>query len=350
MLGLDISSSSVKLLELSSLNGKIQLETYGIASLPDQTVVERKIQEPKQVGETIRLMVERIKPSTRNAITAVSGSSVITRKIEISASLSLSEIEAQVIIEADQFIPFPIDEVAIDFEILGPSLKNLSSAADNANNLEVLLVACRLETVNHLQNTLEYAGLTPKVVDVENYAIERAVSLLQPYLNIEVTTPLMAIVDIGANVTNFSVLHKNEIIYSRDQLFGGQRLTDEIMQYFNMPHQAAVMEKKKGKLPPDVLHPFQEATLQQINRALQLFYSSTTYRHIDYILLTGGSSLTTGLASEIQARLKIPTSIANPFQPISINSRINKEILKHDAPALMAAFGLAMRIRDNASN
>lgn len=347
MLGLDISSSSVKLLELSSRNGNVQIESYGVAALPPMAVVERKIQEPEQVGDAIRLVIERAKPSTRHTVAAVSGASVITRKLQLSDHLSDSELEAQILIEADQFIPFPINEVAIDFEVIGP-------VTGKPGKVEVLLVACRLETVDHLQDALRYGGLIPKVIDVENYAIERAVSLLRPRLKITTASPLIAVVDIGATMTNLSVLHQEEIIYSRDQVFGGKQLTDEIMRRFNMTNGEAGYAKKKGGLPPeyqrDVLYPFIQAAVQQIERALQLFYSSSAYNRIDYILLAGGSSATEGLAAMVEEHLQTPTSVADPFVLTSSNSRINQQALNNDAPALMVAFGLAMRNLDNASD
>lgn len=347
ILGLDISSSSVKLLELSSQNGKVQIESYGISALPYLAVVERKIQEPEQVGEAIRLVIDRARPSTRHTVAAVSGASVITRTIQMEASLTSSELESQILIETDQFIPFPINEVAIDFEILGPT-KGRPSKQD------VLLVACRLETVDYLQDALKFGGLIPKVVDVENYAIERAVALLLPHLNIKTPDPLIAVVDIGATMTNLSVLRHEEIIYSRDQVFGGKQLTDEIMRRFKMSNGEAGYAKKKGGLPMeyqrDVLLPFLQTAVQQISRGLQLFYSSSAYNHIDYILLAGGSSATEGLAELVEEHLGTPTSVANPFVLTSCNPRIDQEALNNDAPALLVAFGLAMRNLDNASD
>lgn len=347
MLGLDISSSSVKLLELSSRNGRLEIESYGVAALPHLAVVERKIQEPEQVGEAIKLVVERAKPSTRQTVAAVSGASIISRKIQLNASLKPSELESQILVEADQFIPFPLNEVSLDFEILGP-------VPGRPSKNEVLLVACRVETVDYLQDALKYGGLLPKVVDVENFAIERAVSLLKPQLNIEVKDPLIAVVDIGATMTNLSILQKGEIIYSRDQVFGGKQLTDEIVRRFNMSVAEAGFAKKKGGLPAEyqqeVLAPFQQAAVQQINRALQLFYSSSAFNNIDYILLAGGSSATSGLAEVVAEYLATPCSVANPFALTSVNPRINQEALNNDAPALLVAFGLAMRNLDNASD
>lgn len=347
MLGLDISSSSVKLLELSSHNGRLQIESYGVAPLAPLAVVERKIQDPEQVGIAIKKVVEQAKPSTLHTVAAVSGASVITRTIQMSANLSPDELESQIMVEADQFIPFPLNEVAIDFEVIGP-------VEEKPGKNHVLLVACRLETVDDLKDALRFGGLIPKVVDVENYAIERAVSLLNPQVKTQDNDPLIAVVDIGATMTNLSVLHRGEIIYSRDQVFGGRQLTDEIMRRFSLTYGEAGFAKKKGGLPAEynreVLQPFQQASVQQITRSLQLFYSSSAYNDIDYLLLAGGSSATLGLSAAVERYLGTPCSVANPFMHTSINSRIKKEALNNDAPALMVACGLAMRNLDNAAN
>ena len=349
MLGLDISSSSVKLLELSSQDGRLEVESYGVAALPALAVVERKIQAPEQVGLAIQQAVEIAQPSTLHTVAAVSGASVITRKIQMPAQLSPDELEAQIMVEADQFIPFPLNEVAIDFEILDP-------VEERPDKNHVLLVACRLETVDDLQDALRFGGLLPQVIDVENYAIERAISLINPEINSKDQKNshhlLIAVVDIGATMTNLSVLHQGEIIYSRDQVFGGKQLTEEIMRRYDMSYGEAGFAKKRGGLPSeyykDVLQPFQQAAVQQITRSLQLFYSSSAYKDIDYILLAGGTSAAHGLADVVEQYLGTPCRVANPFLQTSINPRIDQQALNNDAPALMVAFGLAMRNLDNA--
>ncbi len=348
MLGLDISSSSVKLLELSSHNGHLKVESYGIAPLPPQAIAERKIQQPEQVGIAIKKLVELAQPSTRHTVSAVSGASVVTRKIQMPAHLTSDELELQIMVEADQFIPFSLNEVAIDFEILGP-------VEERPDKNHVLLVACRRETVEDLQEALHFGGLIPKVVDIESYAIERVVSsidpqgakAIKPQKGVTDRKPLIAVVDIGATMTNLSILHQGEIIYSRDQLFGGKQLTEEIVRHYKMSYGEAILAKKKGGLPEDynkkLLQPFQQASLQQITRSLQLFYSSSAYNNVDYLLLTGGSSATRGLSSVVHHALGIPCSVANPFANTSINTKIDPEALNNDAPALLVAFGLAMR-------
>jgi len=346
-LGLDFSDSSVKLLELSYHNGQLQVESYAIAPLPHRAVVERKIQNPEQVSQTLLKVIQSTCFRARQTVAAVSDADVITRTISIDASLSADELESEVILEADQFLPFPIDEIAIDFEVIGPT-KNHPEKQD------ILLVACRIETVDVLQKTLKLSGLIPKVVDVESYAIERVVSLLLPQLNIKTTNPLIAVVDIGATMMNLTILNQKKTLYSRDQLFGGQKLTDEIIQRFQMSADKAELAKKNGKLPDDyhqnTLPAFLHTAVQQIGRALQLFYSSSSYNHVDYILLAGGCATTEGLSAKVEASLTIPTSIANPLALATTNSSIDQKALNKDAPALLIAFGLAMRHLENATD
>ncbi|WP_417598719.1 type IV pilus assembly protein PilM [Oceanospirillum sp.] len=344
-LGLDLSGSSVKLLELSCHNGQLQIESYAIASLPNRAVVERKIRNPEQVSQTLLQVIPTTCSGAYQTITAVPDAAVITRTISMDSDLSADEMESEIILEADQFIPFPIDEIAIDFEVIGPT-KNQPEKQD------ILLVACRIETVDTLQKTLRLGGLTPSVVDVESYALERVVSQLLPRLNIKTADPVIAVVDIGAAIMNLTILHQKQTLYSRDQLFGGQKLTDEIAQRFQMSSDDAELAKKNGQLPDDfhqnTLPAFLHTTVQQISRALQLFYSSSTYKHVDYILLAGGCAATEGLSARIETSLAIPTYIANPLELATSKSTIDQKALNRDAPALLIAFGLAMRYLENA--
>ncbi|OOV86146.1 type IV pilus assembly protein PilM [Oceanospirillum linum] len=344
-LGLDLSGSSVKLLELSCHNGQLQVESYAIAPLPNRAVVERKIQNPEQVSQTLLQAIPTSCSDACQTVAAVPDAAVITRTISMDTGLSADEMESEIILEADQFIPFPIDDVAIDFEVIGPT-KN------HPDKQDVLLVACRIETVDILQKTLRQGGLIPTVVDVESYALERVVSRLLPRLNITTADPVIAVVDIGATIMNLTILHQKQTLYSRDQLFGGQRLTDEIAQRFQLCPDDAELAKKTGKLPDDfhqnTLPAFLHTTVQQISRALQLFYSSGTYKHVDYILLAGGCAATKGLSGRVESSLAIPTFIANPLALATINSAIDQKALNRDAPALLIAFGLAMRYLENA--
>jgi type IV pilus assembly protein PilM len=279
--------------------------------------------------------VAQSRTKLKNVAAAVAGSSVITKLIDMPAGLSEDDMETQLTLEADQYIPYPLDEVAIDFEIQGPS-------PEHNNQVEVLLAACRRETIESRVEAIEGSELTPRIMDVEAYAMERAFSLLQGQLDLEEDSTV-AIVDIGATMTTLSVLNNGQTIYTREQLFGGK-------QRYGLPLEEAGLAKKQGGLPddyePEVLEPFKEAVVQQVARSLQFFFSSSQYNDVDHIILAGGVSSMEGLEQLVQEKLGTPTSVANPFAQMSISSRVNAVALSSDAPAMMIACGLALRSFD----
>jgi type IV pilus assembly protein PilM len=342
VLGLDISSTSVKLLELSATGGRYRVESYAVAPLPPNAVVEKNINEIDGVSDVVRRVVEQSKTKLKTAAVAVSGSAVITKVIEMDASLSEDQMESQIALEADQYIPYPLDEVAIDFEVQNP-------VENNPDRVEVLLAACRRENVDLRVETLRQAGLVAKVVDVEAYAMERAFSLIKD--NVEQDDQAtVAIVDIGATMTTLSVLSAGTTIYTREQLFGGKQLTEEIQRRYGLSAEEAMVAKKQGGLPddyePEVLDPFKETVVQQITRSLQFFFSSSQFNDVDHIVLAGGVASMPGLAALVQEKLGTPTSVANPFANMTVASRVNAAALSNDAPALMIACGLALRSFD----
>jgi type IV pilus assembly protein PilM len=342
VLGLDISSTTVKLLELSYTGGRYRVESYAVSSLPQDAVIEKSVNDVDGVSNAIRTVVAQSRTKLKNVAAAVAGSSVITKLIDMPAGLSEDDMETQLTLEADQYIPYPLDEVAIDFEIQGPS-------PEHNNQVEVLLAACRRETIESRVEAIEGSELTPRIMDVEAYAMERAFSLLQGQLDLEEDSTV-AIVDIGATMTTLSVLSNGQTIYTREQLFGGKQLTDEIMRRYGLPLEEAGLAKKQGGLPddyePEVLEPFKEAVVQQVARSLQFFFSSSQYNDVDHIILAGGVSSMEGLEQLVQEKLGTPTSVANPFAQMSISSRVNAVALSSDAPAMMIACGLALRSFD----
>ncbi len=343
LLGLDISSTSVKLLELSRANDRYRVESYAVEPLPPNAVVEKNISDVEGVGEAIRRVLSRSKCSSRMAAVAVAGSAVITKTIEMDASLSDDEMENQITVEADQYIPYPLDEVAIDFEVQGLSERN-------PDQVEVLLAACRKENVEMREAALELGNLKPAVVDIEAHAMKRAFELLKPQLGSNPEDLVVAIIDVGATMTTLSVLAEDKSIYTREQLFGGKQLTEEIQRRYSLSFEEAGLAKKQGGLPDDyqeeVLEPFKEAVLQQVTRSLQFFFSSSQYDDVDYIVLAGGTSSIDGLAGMIETKLGTPTIVANPFVDMSLSSRVDADALANDAPAMMISCGLAMRSFD----
>lgn len=343
LLGLDISSTSVKLLELSRNNGRYRVEAYAVEPLPPNAVVEKNISDVEGVGEAIKRVISRSKTSARHVAVAVAGSAVITKTIEMDAALSDDEMENQITVEADQYIPYPLDEVAIDFEVQGLSNRN-------PEQVEVLLAACRRENVEMRQAAMELGGLKPAVVDIEAHAMKRAFELIKPQLGSNPQDLVVAIIDIGATMTTLSVLADDRSIYTREQLFGGKQLTEEIQRRYSLSFEEAGLAKKQGGLPDDyeeeVLQPFKEAVLQQVTRSLQFFFSSSQYDDVDYIVLAGGTASIDGMADMIENKLGTPTLIANPFVDMSLANRVDADALANDAPAMMIACGLAMRSFD----
>lgn len=337
--GIDISSTTIKLLELSEANGGYRVEAYSVASLPQGAVFEKNINNVGEVSTAIQSVMHQSRTRATEVITAVSGSSVINKIIAMPAGLTDEEMETQIALEADQYIPYPLEEVALDFEVQGPT-------AGRDDQVDVLLAACRRETIDLRVEALELAGLTPKVVDVEAYAMERAYELIRPNAGVD-PAATVAVVDIGATMTTLSVLHQGSNAYTREQIFGGKQLTDEIMRRYGLPLREAGLAKKQGGLPDDyeeeVLTPFIEAVVQQVGRSLQFFYSSSSFNSVDHIFLAGGVAATDGLVSIVENRLATPTSIANPFTNMSISPRVNAVALSGDAPAMMVAAGLALR-------
>jgi len=345
MLGLDISSTSVKLLELSKSGGDYKVESYGVEPLPENAVVEKNISDVEGVGEAIARLVERCKTKVKLAAVAVAGSAVITKTIEMSAALNEDEMETQLQVEADQYIPYPLEEVALDFEVQGPSPRS-------EEQVEVLIAACRLENVEMREAALELGGLKAKVVDIEAHCLQRAFDLVRDQFaaDDDEDDQVIAIVDIGATMTTLSVLTSGGAPYTREQLFGGKQLTEEIQRRYSLSVEEAGLAKKQGGLPEDydteVLQPFKEAVVQQVTRSLQFFYSSSAYDDVDHIILAGGTSSIDGLADMVAAKLGTPCSIANPFSNMSLSSRVNEDNLHNDAPAMMIACGLALRSFD----
>lgn len=347
ILGLDISSTSVKLLELVQDGDKYRVQSLAIEPLPDNAVVDKNIQDVEAVGQTIQKAVKRSGTKTKNAAVAVSGSTVITKVIPMPAGLSDSELEAQIELEADQYIPYPLEEINLDFEVIGES-------ANNPDNVDVLLAASRSENIELRSAALSLGGLTPKIVDVEAYTIENSSKLISHQLDTEDKNidehNIIALIDIGATMTSLNVVENNQLIYTREQSFGGKQLTEEIMRRYGLAYDEAGRLKKDGGLPDnyiqEVLEPFKETIAQQVSRFLQFFYTSGHHNSVDLIVLAGGCASIPGIDELVESQLDTPTVIANPFADMSLSSKVNPQALSNDAPSLMIACGLAMRSFD----
>ncbi len=343
ILGLDISTTAVKLLELSKNGNRYRVESYAVEPLPPNSVIEKNISDVDAVGEAIKRAVKRSGTKLKDAAAAVAGSAVITKVISMPASLSDDDLEGQIQLEADQYIPYPLEEVNLDFEVIGPT-------EHDPDRVDVLLAASRSENVDVRVDAIELAGLHAKVIDVEAYAMENAFTLLKEHMPDNGLDKTIAVVDIGATMTTLNVLHDLKTIYTREQVFGGKQLTEEIQRRYGLSYEEAGMAKRQGGLPdnygPEVLEPFKEAMAQQVSRSLQFFFSSSQYNSVDHIVLAGGSSSIVGIDELIEQNQGVPTTIANPFSNMIISPKIKAQVLSNDAPALMIACGLALRSFD----
>lgn len=340
ILGIDLSTTSIKLVELSQKSHSLCMESYAIEPIPTQAMEGATIQDIESVGGAISRAIKRARSGAKFGAIAVQASATITKIIKMSKILTDNEIYNEIIFDAERYIPYPLEEVNWDFYVLGTNAKNPELR-------DILLAASRTENVAARIDALALAGLSPKVIDIEAYAIERAYSLIAEQLPDQGQEQTVAIMDIGAMVTNLSVLHDGNTVYSREQLFGGKMLTDQIKSRYGMSYEEANLAKHEGGLPADyetqILQPFKANIEQQVSRSLQFFFSSSEFREIDYLVLAGGTAVLEGLPQLLEQKLKVPTIVANPFARMRIAPNIDVSALNTDAPALMISCGLAMR-------
>jgi type IV pilus assembly protein PilM len=341
-LGLDITTSSVKLIELTMSGGQYRVESYAAEPTPHNAINEKAIVDADAVGEAIRRAVKRAGAKSRNAAIAISGDAAITKVIQMPLSLRENELEAQVEMQADQYIPFPMEEVSYDYQVVGPSEKD-------STMMDVLLVATRTENVEQRRAAVQAAGLTAKLVDVEAFALENACALMRHQMPDGGMDRTIAVVDFGASATTFSVLRDLKVVYTRDFAFGGQLLTEEIMRTYGLTMEEAGRAKKEGGLPsnyqPEVLDPFIDDMTQQVSRSLQFYLASGSGRtQPDQMLICGGCANIPGVADVISSRVGVQALKGDPLGNMKIASKAQSVV--NDATALLIACGLALRSFD----
>ena len=344
LVGLDISTSSVKLVELTDA-GKdgYRVERYAAEPLPRDAVVDGNIANLDAVAEAVKKGWKRMDTSTRYVAMALPSSAVITKKIIVAADQKEAELEALVESEATQYIPFALDEVNLDFQIVGP-------APNNPADIEVLIAASRKEKVEDRVAVAEAAGLIPIIMDIESYAAQAAFELVERRLPEGGQNQVLALFDIGANLMNITVFKNDLPLYSREQPFGGYQLTQEIMRHYGMSPEEAEAAKRANKLPDnyenDLLRPFMDNLALEVSRALQFFFTSTAYNQVDHIVLSGGCATIAGLDEVVASRTLVSTRVANPFADMQLSTRVKPHALAAAAPSLMVACGLALRRSD----
>ncbi len=344
VLGIDISSSAIKVVQLDRSGSGFKVEAYAAEGLPSNAVNEKAITDVDAVGEAIRRAVKRSGSRLSDVAVAIAGDAVITKTIQLSADLPGRELEAQVELQADQYIPFPMEEVRFDFEVLGPSERD-------PELLDVELVASRIENVDARTNAVRAAGLNPKIVDVEEFALDNACALLRHQMPNQGVERTVGVIDFGATTSTFAVVEDNKVIYSRDFNFGGYQLTEDIMNTYGLSYEEAGKAKKMGGLPsnyePQVLDPFIDDMTQQVNRAMQYYLASSPDRiQPEQLIICGGCANITGVTQVIGSKISTPVVLGNPIGDMKIASRARG--VEKDATALMIACGLALRSFDHA--
>ena len=337
LLGIDISSSAVKLIELSRKGDDYRVDSYAVTSLPEGVTSERDINEAEKVGEAIKQAVKNSRTKSRRCALGIPSSMAINKIITISASFPATELEAQISLEAEQYIPYPMDEVNFDYEVLGPS-------ETSSEMIDVLIAGTRTENVEVRLAAAEMAGLDVEIVDLESHAVEL---LFQTMIDDMEKYDVVATVDFGASMTGINVFENGKVVFSREQVFGGKQLTQEISQRYGLSYPEAGLAKKNGNLPegyiPEVLDPFRENMVRQVQRFLQFYYASTQKDKVDKVLLSGGCASIPGIDEQIQEAIGIPTALANPFTNVVLHSRVNPARFTSDIPAMLVPAGLALR-------
>ena len=320
--------------------GNLVLERCAIEPLERGWITDGNVEKFDEVAEAVRRLVKKSGSKTKNVAMALPPSAVITKRIVLPGGLSDLELEAQVEAEANQYTPFPLDEVSLDFCVIGPSNTSVG-------DLDVLIAASRREKVQDIQGLAEAAGLKPVVVDVESYASRLATSRLIEGLPNKGVGTIVALFEVGALTTSMQVIRDQEVLYDRDQAFGGAQLTQLIVRQYGFTPEEAESKKRSGELPDDyessVLKPFVESMVQEIARALQFFFTSTPHNKVDHIMLAGGSAALPGLTAAVTKQTSFPCSLVNPFEGMEIGDGVRLKKMTREAPSYLTSCGLALR-------
>ena len=328
-------------MELSlNKDGNIVLDRCAIEPLERGWITDGNVEKFDEVADAVRRLVKKSGTKTKNVAMALPASAVITKKIILPGGLSDAELEIQVESEANQYIPFSLDEVSLDFCVIGPS-------ATSSGDVEVLIAASRKEKVQDRQGLAEAAGLRPVVVDVESYASRLATARLIEKLPEKGVDILVSLFEVGALTTSMQVIKNDDVLYERDQAFGGAQLTQLIVRQYGFSPEEAESKKRSGDLPEDyesgVLKPFVDTMAQEIGRALQFFFTSTPHNRVDYVLLAGGSSAIPGLAEAVTQQTSFPCMLANPFDGMELSSNVREKKMRREASSYLTSCGLALR-------
>ena len=329
------------LVELSSDKaGNLVVDHCAMEPLESGWVTDGNIEKFDEVAGVVRRLIKKSGTRTRNVAMALPASAVISKKIILPGGLSEAELEVQVESEANKYIPFSLDEVSLDFCVLGPS-------ATSSGDVEVLIAASRKEKVQDRLGLAEAAGLKAIVVDVESYASRLATGRLIESMPDKGLDTMVALFEVGSVTTSMQVIRNDEVLYERDQAFGGAQLTQLIVRQYGFSVEEAENKKRSGELPQDyaasVLQPFIDSMAQEIGRALQFFFTSTPHNKIDYVMLAGGSSSLSGLTESVTQQTSFACRLVDPFEGMEIGRGVREKVMRREASSYLTSCGLALR-------
>ncbi len=339
VLGLDIGSTAIKVMQLSKKGEQIQVEWYACAPLEPGWVVEKNIINRDAVIAALKDLIKKQKISSNKVCVAIPSSASITKVLKMSGDLTDKEIGSEIQLEAEKYIPYHLDEVNLDYTVIGPS--------EEEGLVNILLAVSKMENVDKIIDLVTDSGLEAVIVDIDSFAVQRVFKLVIDKLPGQGKDKVIAVLDIGATLTTLNVVHNNKIVYTREQAFGGQQLVDEIENRYGLTYEEAVLAVQFQNLPDDyfleVLEPYKQTVTQQVKRFCQFFFSSGDYTNIDYIFLAGGGGAISGLDTVVQNKMQIKTFMADPFAGFKISNKVNVDSFKRDAARLVACCGLALR-------
>lgn len=324
--------------------GNLVLERCEIEPLESGWVMDGNIEKFDEVADVVRRLVKKSGTRTKNVAMALPPSAVISKKVILPDGLSEAELEAQVETEANKYIPFSLDEVSLDFCVIGPSD---APGGESSGDIEVLIAASRKEKVQDREGLAEAAGLKPVVMDVESYASRFAMTRLIQNMPDKGLDTIVALFEIGSLTTSLQVIRNDEVLYERDQAFGGAQLTQLIVRQYGFSQEEAETKKRSGDLPEDydsgILQSFVENMAQEIGRALQFFFTSTPHNRIDYVMLAGGSSALNGLPESVTQQTSFDCQLVNAFDGMALGSGVKENKMRRESSFYLTACGLALR-------
>lgn len=337
MLGVDIGSSSLKLVQLKQLKNTYTLQNVGLMPLPPEAIVDNTLMDSSSVVETIKKLVGSLAIKDKMVACSISGNSVIIRQIML-PSMAPEELEEQIHWEAEQYIPFDINDVNIDFQML-------TQDEHDATRMSVLLVASKKDIINDYYTVFNEAGLRLEVMDVDSFAVQNAFELNYDTIPEEI----FALINIGACMINLNIVRGGASLFTRDVQMGGNLYTEEIQKQFSLAREDAERVKLTGDSAEperlsDVLSRINDTLAIEIRRSLDFYNSNAGDGKIAKVLLSGGCAKVAGLREAIGDRLGLPVEILNPFQKIKYNDKeFDPEYLQEIGPLVTVAVGLATR-------